>query len=108
MNHNHPELAKRFREITGTTGLERTLSKAVEVLYKSNIPHFVIGGYAVQEHGYRRYTDNVDLLVPDVPRAYECLCRNGFTPHPTSKTTVVDPEHGYEVRLHQGGRSIEA
>jgi hypothetical protein len=104
MNSNHSEQAKRFREATGTAGLEQTLRKAVRVLCAAGIPHLVTGGYAVQEYGVLRYTDNVDLIVPNVTSAHECLCKNGFTPHPTAKTIVVDPELGFQVRLHQGGR----
>jgi hypothetical protein len=103
MNSNHSEQSKRFREATGTAGLEQTLRKAVRVLSVAGIAHLVMGGYAVQEHGYLRFTDNVDLIVPNVSSAHEWLCKNGFAPHPAVKTIVVDPELGFEVRLYQGG-----
>jgi hypothetical protein len=63
----------------------------------------VTGGYAAQEYGCLRFTDNVDLIVPDIPRALVALRGSGFQPHGSSPTIVVDPETGFEVRLHAGG-----
>jgi hypothetical protein len=103
MNSNHSEHARRFRKATGTAGLEQTLRKAVRVLSVAGIAHLVMGGYAVQEYGYLRHTDNVDLIVPNVTSAHELLCNNGFKAHLTVKALVVDPELRSEVRLHQGG-----
>ena len=84
MNSNHSEQARRFREATGTAGLEQTLRKAVRALCVAGIPHLVTGGYAVQEHGYLRYTDNVDLIVPNVSSAHELLLQEWFRPAPNS------------------------
>ena len=107
MNSNSEE-ARRFREATGTERLEQTLRKAVRVLSAAGIAHLVTGAYAAQEYGCFRFTRNVDLIVPDVARAHELLCVNGFEAHPTVKTIVVDPDSGFEVRLHQGGQPAGA
>ena len=103
MHPDHHEKAHQFRLASGTVAIEETLQKAVRVLHGAAIPHFVIGGYAVQEHGYRRYTKNIDLVVPDVIRAFTLLCENGFQPssHPGS---CVDPDTGFEVRFYGGGK----
>ncbi len=37
------------------------------------VPHLVVGGLAVQEHGYFRVTLDCDLVVPDVLDATELL-----------------------------------
>jgi hypothetical protein len=103
MDTGHHQKAKQFRESNGTAGLEQTLKKAVEVLYRAQIPHSVTGGYAAQEYGCLRYTDNIDLIVPDIFLAFTELQRSGFQPHGSSATIVVDPETGFEVRLHEGG-----
>jgi hypothetical protein len=50
----------------------------VEALSRAVIPHMVTGGYAAQEYGCLRYTDNVDLIVPDIPRALAALRGSGF------------------------------
>src|ERR1700722_6317737 len=103
MDSGHHQAAHRYRELNGTAGLEQTLDKAVGALSRAEIPHMVTGGYAVQEYGCLRFTDNVDLIVPDIPRALAALRGSGFRPHGSSPSIVVDPETGFEVRLHEGG-----
>lgn len=62
-----------LRENTGTTGLEQTARAAVTTLAHFDIPHLIVGGLAVQEHGYPRLTLDVDIVVPDVLEAVELL-----------------------------------
>ena len=61
--------AKLIRRVSGTASLEATLRNAVQALETRGIPSLVVGGYAVQEHGYARFTADLDLVVPDVGRA---------------------------------------
>ena len=103
MDSRHHQAAQRFRESNGIAGLEETLDKAVGGLFRAEIPHLVTGGYAAQEYGCLRYTDNVDLIVPDVARAFAALLSCRFQPHASAQTIVVDPETKFEVRLHEGG-----
>ena len=72
-----------------------------------DIPHFVCGGGAVQEHGYPRFTVDVDIIVPDVEFAREKLSMNGFRPNPGSKMTVTDRETKVEVDLLPGGQRVD-
>ena len=72
-------------------------------LYRAEIPHVVTGGYAAQEYGCLRYADDVDLIFPDIARAFAALLGSGLQPRGSSQTIVVDPETGFEVRLHAGG-----
>jgi hypothetical protein len=99
----HHQGAQQFRESNGTAKLKETLGKAMEALYRAEIPHLVTGGYAAQEYGCLRYTDNVDLIVPDVARAFAALQGRGFQAHASAQTIVIDPETTFEVRLHAGG-----
>ena len=62
-----------LRETTGTNHVAETLRRAVELLAHWDVPHYVVGGLAVQEHGYYRVTIDVDIVVPDVLEAYEFL-----------------------------------
>lgn len=71
------EQAEFMRESSGSN-IEKTLIKAVQVLALFHIPHYVCGGFAVQEHGYPRFTVDVDIIVPDVDFAREKLAMNGF------------------------------
>jgi hypothetical protein len=75
----------------------------VGALSRAEISHLVTGGYAAQEYGCLRYTDNVDLIVPDVARAVAALQGRGFQAHASAQTIVIDPETTFEVRLHAGG-----
>jgi hypothetical protein len=100
---HHQKAAHRFRELKGTAGLEQTLGRAVGALSHAEISHVVTGGYAAQEYGCLRYTNNVDLIVPNIVRPFAVLLESGFQPHRSSRNNVVDPETGFEVRLYEGG-----
>lgn len=69
MNHD----AYILRENTGTSGIIETARDAVSTLAHYDIPHLIVGGLAVQEHGYPRVTIDVDIVVPDVLEAVEFL-----------------------------------
>src|ERR1700730_6097925 len=103
MEFGNHEAAHRFREANGTAGMEQTLDKALRALSRAEVAHLVTGGYAAQEYGCLRYTNNVDLIVPDIARALAALLNCGFQPQASAQTIVVDPESGFEVRLHEGG-----
>ena len=62
-----------LREGTGTSGVIEAARLAAGRLADHLIPHLVIGGIAVQEHGYPRVTIDVDIVVPDVLDALEIL-----------------------------------
>jgi len=97
-----------LRESSGSTNIEKTLLKALRVLKLFNIPHYVRGGFAVQERGYPRFTVDVDLIVPDVEFAIEKLSMNGFKQNPGSKMTVTGRETKVEVDLLPGGKRVDS
>src|SRR5579864_5898846 len=101
------EQAEFLRESSGSTNIEKTLLKALKVLKLFNIPHYVCGGFAVQEYGYPRYTVDADIIVPDVKFAREKLCMNGFKANPGSKMTVTDRETKVEIDLLPGGGKVD-
>jgi hypothetical protein len=51
----------------------QTARTVAAVLAQHDIPHLIVGGIAVQEHGYPRTTIDVDIVVPDVLEAIEWL-----------------------------------
>lgn len=79
-----------IREAHGHGNVERVLRRAVKALARHRIPHYVAGGFAVQEHGYLSTTPDVDVIVPDVARARAKLCLHGFRRQRGSTATVVD------------------
>src|SRR5580658_4566298 len=100
------EEAEFLRESSGSS-IEMTLVKAVKVLALFRIPHYVCGGFAVQEHGYPRFTIDVDIIVPDVDFAREKLCLNGFKENSSSKMTVTDRETKVEIDLLPAGGKVD-
>src|SRR6202142_3056103 len=67
------QAAHVLRENTGTSGIVESARAAVSTLAEHDIPHLIVGGIAVQEHGYPRVTIDVDIVVPDVLEAVEWL-----------------------------------
>jgi hypothetical protein len=101
------EQAAFLRESSGSTNIEKTLLKSLKVLKLFNIPHYVCGGFAVQEYGYPRFTTDVDIIVPDVEFAREKLSMNGFKPNPGSRMTLTDRETKVEIDLLPGGGKLD-
>ena len=100
--------ARFLRQATNSENVEITLRKAVSALAASNIPHFVIGGLAIQERGYPRFTSDVDLVVPSVEVAADALASAGFERHQDDRrTAVVDPQTAVKVNLLPGGERID-
>src|ERR1035438_4512162 len=100
------EQAELLRKSSGSTDIKKTLLKALKILKLFNIPHFVCGGFAVQEHGYPRFTVDVDIIVPDVQFAREKLSMNGFKANPGSTMTVTDRESKVEIDVLPGGGKV--
>jgi hypothetical protein len=98
--------AEFLREASGSTNIKTTLLKALKVLKLFNIPHYVCGGFAVQEHGYPRFTIDVDIIVPNVELARERLTMNGFKANPGSNMTVTDRETKVEIDVLPGGGKV--
>jgi hypothetical protein len=99
------EQAEFVRESSGSN-IQKALLKAVKVLQLFKIPHYVCGGFAVQEHGYPRFTVDVDIIVPDVPFAREKLLMNGFEANTNPKMTVTDRTTKVEIDLFPGGGKV--
>jgi len=87
-----------LRENTGTSGVVRTARTAVATLAAHDIPHLIVGGVAVQEHGYPRVTIDVDIVVPDVLEAVEFLTADLSGPFARVK--------GYEDRVEDRRSSV--
>jgi hypothetical protein len=98
-----------LRENTGTTGLEQTARAAVETLADWGIPHLIVGGLAVQEHGYYRVTLDVDVVVPDVLAALEFITANLTGPFRRvtgCEDRMQDKRNGVFVDLLPAGRVL--
>ena len=95
-----------LREVTGTSGLLESARAAIEVLADHDVPHLIVGGLAVQEHGYPRVTIDVDIVVPDVLEAVEFLTASVTGPFfrvPQFQNRVEDRRNGVMIDLLPGG-----
>lgn len=98
-----------LRENTGTSGLEQTVRAALGILADHDIPHLIVGGLAVQEHGYFRVTLDADIVVPDVLEAVELLTANlsgPFQAMPGIEDTVLDKRNGVQINFLPAGRAL--
>ena len=98
-----------LRENTGTSGLEQTLRSAVEILAHHETAHLVVGGLAVQEHGYFRVTLDADIVVGDVQEVVDLLTADLSGPFdrvPGCEDTVKDKRNGILINLLPGGRAL--
>lgn len=99
-----------LRDATGTSGLVTSARAAIEVLADHDIPHLIVGGLAVQEHGYPRMTVDVDIVVPDVLEAVEFLTASLTGPFyrvPKFQDRVEDRRNGVLIDLLPAGRVLK-
>ena len=99
-----------LRENTGTSGVVQTAQTAVAALADHDIPHLIVGGIAVQEHGYLRATIDVDIVVPDVLEAVEFLTADLSGPFARVKgceDRVEDRRNGVQIDLLPAGKVLK-
>lgn len=99
-----------LRENTGTSGVVETARAVAGRLADKDIPHLIVGGIAVQEHGYPRATIDVDIVVPDVLDAVEWLTAElggPFVRVAGRQDQVEDRRNGVKVDLLPAGRVLK-
>src|SRR5258708_32262520 len=99
-----------LRENTGTSGVVETARTAVSVLADHDIPHLIVGGIAVQEHGYPRGTVDVDIVVPDVLVAVDWLTASVTGPFYTDRDwpgRLEERRNGALIDLLPAGEGLE-
>jgi hypothetical protein len=79
-NYRHLLQAAWVREVP-VGPVDEALERVDRRLRDAGITFAIAGGFAVIEHGYERFTKDVDLLVlaSDLPRAMRVLRANGFS-----------------------------
>jgi hypothetical protein len=74
--HALPSFSRRLREIDmflqRKDPVHQTLRRTARRLEKSGISYAIVGGMALNAHGYQRTTGDVDLLM--TPRGFEDFC----------------------------------
>ena len=88
------------------SAVHRTLRRICADLDRLQIPHCVVGGMALFFHGYRRFTEDVDLLVTPqgLKQLHEELDGRGYLPPFEGSCTLRDTETGVRIEfLISGG-----
>jgi hypothetical protein len=96
--------ASRFFE--GKGGVQESLRKITVRLDQLGIPYAIAGGMALFLHGYRRFTEVVDLLVvaEDLPRIHAELRGRGYLPPFEKSKQLRDTETKVRIEfLTTGG-----
>jgi len=87
------------------SALHLTLRKITQRFAELNIPYAVAGAMALFAHGYRRFTEDVDILVTregleQIHRELEGL---GYVPLFAGSRNLRDPESGVRVEFLVSG-----
>ncbi len=83
------------------SAVHKTLEKITRRLQELGIPYAVVGGMAMFFHGYRRFTEDVDILVtPEGLKAvHEHLEGSGYLPPFAGSKQLRDAEYGVRVEF---------
>jgi hypothetical protein len=83
------------------SAVHKTLRRITKKLAELDIPYAVVGGMALFFHGYRRFTDDVDLLVtPENLKAiHRQLERLGYLPPFDGSKHLRDTDSGVKIEF---------
>lgn len=85
----------------GRSAVQDALVQVARRLEEGGIPYAVVGGLALFRHGYRRFTEDVDILVTrdGLAAVHELLEGRGYLPpHPGSRH-LRDTERGVKIEF---------
>ena len=83
------------------SAVHETLRRIVHRLSELGIPYVVVGGLSLFAHGFRRFTEDVDLLVtPEgLKRIHKELDGLGYNPPFAGSKNLTDTESGVKVEF---------
>lgn len=81
--------------------VQYTLRKLALKLDELRIPYAVVGGMALYQHGYRRFTEDVDVLITreDLKTLHEKLHGLGYIPPFKGSKQLRDAETGVKIEF---------
>src|SRR5438067_9463378 len=103
------DVAWAFREgsmhFEKDSAVHKTLSKITRRLAELGIPYAVVGGMAMFFHGYRRFTEDVDILVTKegLKEIHEKLEGLGYTPPFAGSKQLRDADSGVRIEFLVSG-----
>jgi len=89
------------RHFDEKSAVHATLRRVCKHLDELGISYAVAGGMALFKHGYRRFTDDVDILVTrnDLKRIHEALDGRGYVPLFTGSKNLRDTESKVRIEF---------
>lgn len=88
-----------------TSAVHKTMRKIAARLEALGVPYAIAGGMALFAHGYRRFTEDVDILVTrdGLKRIHDELEGLGYLPVFTGSKNLRDAESGVRVEFLVAG-----
>ncbi len=85
--------------------VQESLRRITSRLNELGIPYAVVGGMAMYLHGFRRYTEDVDILVTkeSAQKIYDALEGRGYVRPFTNSKNLRDTESGVKVEFLLSG-----
>lgn len=92
-------VANAARFFMGDADVQRALKKLVHDLEAEGLPYAIAGGMALNEHGYRRVTVDVDVLLTaeSLRRFKERYLGRGYVEKFPGSRGLRDPENGVSI-----------
>lgn len=92
--------------LEGHGGVRESLMRITARLEELGIPYAVAGGMALFQHGYRRFTEDVDILVSTMglKRVHEELEGLGYLPPFKGSKNLRDTQSGVRIEFLVSGR----
>jgi hypothetical protein len=98
-------MSEGARFFQGTSETHLALKKIAQTLSELGIDYVVVGGMAMFQHGYRRFTEDVDLLVTreSLKEIHRKLEGRGYLPPFQGSKHLRDTEHGVRIEFLVAG-----
>ena len=89
------------RHFDGTSDVHATLQRICRRLNELDIPYAVAGGMALFKHGFRRFTEDVDILITreDLKLVHNKLSGLGYLPLFEGSKNLRDTESGVRIEF---------
>jgi hypothetical protein len=99
-------LSEGSRHFEGKSAVQEALRKITRRLEDLGIPYAVAGGMALFRHGFRRFTEDVDILVtPEgLKQIHAELEGRGYVPPFTRSKNLRDTEFGVRIEFLVAGQ----
>src|SRR5216684_220477 len=94
-------LSEGGRHFDQKSSVHEALREITERLHSLGIPYAVVGGMALFMHGYRRFTEDVDILVTaeGLAELHNQLEGAGYLAPFQGSRNLRDTEHGVRIRF---------